>query len=269
MNINKLGKIISVVSLISAISMNAATVNYTGPVSGSLGTAANFNATPTAADDVIVGTGFGVTTLGTSTSLSANSLTTSSGFLLSGSGATAGNLNVVTYNINTTAYNGFQGGKAVITGNLNVNQGTFELLDNVNTGANYTANGLGNLTVASGATLRLRLFSTPTGTSLTTGSLFDFSGVTFATGSNLTVSFEGTYAFANRTFNLFNAETLGNSGYIPTITFQNGGIGSTGSYNSTTGMYVLNAVPEPSTYLMMGLFSVILIGAAIRRKQSV
>ena len=265
MNIKTMQRLIVGIVIFSAFSLNAQTVTFNGATSNDMRLSSNYigGILPTSSDNLIM------TAAGNSlgSTISVNSLTTSgSGGLVFAGGST---LNVVgDVNFGGSTYAGFQGGKVVIGGALNVNSRTLEILDTVNTGANYTANGLGNLTVASGATLRLRLFSTPTGTSLTTGSLFDFSGVTFATGSALTVSFEGTYALANRTFNLFNAETLGNSGFIPTITFQGGGIGSTGSYNSTTGMYVLNAVPEPSTYLMMGLFSVILIGAAIRRKQS-
>ena len=266
MNIKTMQRLIVGIVICSAFSLNAQTVTFNGATSNDMRLSSNYigGILPTSSDNLIM------TAAGNSlgSTISVNSLTTSgSGGLVFAGGST---LNVVgDVNFGGSSYTGFQGaGRVVIGGALNVNSRTLEILDSVNTGTNYTANGFGNLTVASGATLRLRLYSTPTGTSLTTGSLFDFSGVTFATGSNLTVSFESTYALADRTFNLFNAETLGNSGFIPTITFQGGGIGSTGSYNSTTGMYVLNAVPEPSTYLMMGLFSVILIGAAIRRKQS-
>ena len=159
--------------------------------------------------------------------------------------------------------NGYLSGTVLVqTGATLGGNGTISGLATLNAGATLTpGNSVGTLTFANGLTLN----STSTITMEINGdSDFDkviVSGGTLALGGTLNLVFGYTPTSAV-SYQLFDATGASVTGSFASVQFSNA---ANGTFDSTTGSLTLGAVPEPSTWALIGLGSAFLLWR-IRRK---
>ena len=163
----------------------------------------------------------------------------------------------------TLRANGYVSGTVLVqTGATLGGSGTIAGLVTLNSGATLTpGNSVGTLTFANGLTLN----STSTITMEINGdSDFDkviVSGGTLTLGGtlNLVFGYTPTSAVSYQLFDATGASTIGS---FASVQFSNA---ANGTFDSTTGSLTLGAVPEPSTWALIGLGSAFLLWRTRRK----